>query len=144
MYKMVINALNHKNTYSQIRENNKQADSLGKDQFLKILVAQLQNQDPLNPMDDREFIAQMAQFSTLEQITQLNSSMDHTKATGMIGKYAYAEYYDAGTGDMQSVYGKVEGMLNRYGNIYLQIDNKLVPLDSVLELYEKGEEIGDE
>lgn len=54
-------------------------DDLDKDAFLHLLTTQMANQDPLDPMDDREFIAQLAQFSSLEQMSNLN-----VKATDMI------------------------------------------------------------
>ena len=56
----------------------KKDQTLDKDAFLKLLVTQLNNQDPLKPMEDREFIGQMAQFSTLEQIQNLNKTMSGT------------------------------------------------------------------
>ena len=50
-------------------------DALGKDAFLNLLVTQLQHQDPTQPMADGEFLAQLAQFSSLEQLQQMNQSL---------------------------------------------------------------------
>ncbi len=66
---------------------------LGKDQFLKLFVAQLQHQDPMNPMQDQDFMGQMASFSTLEQVTNLAkaneaiaSSLSLSQSVGLIGR----------------------------------------------------------
>lgn len=58
---------------------------LGKDEFLNLLIAQLKNQDPLNPMKDTEFIAQLATFSTVEQIGNMNRTMEKNFSLGLIG-----------------------------------------------------------
>jgi flagellar basal-body rod modification protein FlgD len=65
----------------------------GKDDFMKLMLAQLQQQDPLKPMDDTAFIAQTAQFNALDEMTKLNKTLSAlldaqqlTEASGMIGK----------------------------------------------------------
>src|SRR3954467_3354701 len=67
--------------------------SMGKDQFLKLFVAQLQHQDPMNPMQDQEFMGQMASFSTLEQVTNLAKANEAlatssalSQSVGLIGR----------------------------------------------------------
>ncbi len=74
---------------------------LGKDDFLRLLVTQLANQNPLSPVQDQEFVAQLAQFSSLEQLENLNETMtsslvldqavNNSLATNLIGKEVLVE-----------------------------------------------------
>src|SRR4051812_44387066 len=94
-------------TAATTASSSKKADQvLGKDDFLKLMVAQMKNQDPMNPSDDKDNIAQMAQFSSLEQITNLASatqkladSMQMTQTLGLIG---HTVSYKAADGTMTS------------------------------------------
>ncbi len=77
-------------------------DQLGKDAFLKLLIAELSNQDPLNPMEDREFISQMATFSSLEQMQNMNKTLESMAEANKFSAVSYigkAVAFTKGTGD---------------------------------------------
>lgn len=118
----------------------KKTDTLGRDQFLKILLTQLQNQDPTNPIDDREFVTQLATFSSLEQqmnmnesITKLNKVMStfvahqdpFTTYVGWIGKEV------AGKQDDKEISGTVKSVknINNEYFLYLEDGTKISPWD---------------
>lgn len=68
-------------------------NQMGKDEFLKLLTYQLQNQDPMNPMDQSKFTGELAQFSQLEQLANLNKKFDETnKAQGIQDKFYAASF----------------------------------------------------
>ncbi|WP_407832072.1 flagellar hook assembly protein FlgD [Treponema porcinum] len=75
----VDNAVNNFNKANTVNGRTA-SQQLGKDDFLKLLITQLSNQDPTNPMEDTQFIAQMAQFSSLEQMTNMNESFNKMAA----------------------------------------------------------------
>jgi flagellar basal-body rod modification protein FlgD len=97
----------------------KKADngSLGKDQFLKLFVAQLQHQDPMNPMNDNEFMAQMASFSTLEQVTNLAAANERSATIGLIGRTV--TYTDSNN---ETHTGTVEKVTTKDGKPLLTVD----------------------
>lgn len=90
--------------------------SLDKDDFLKILLTQLTHQDPTQPMEDREFVSQMATFSTLEQITNMNddvaeifSMLKRSEALGLLGKTVEIAVSGENAGPVTGVVSEVSG-----------------------------------
>ncbi len=112
--------------------DNKINNDLDKDAFLKLLVTQLQYQDPLNPMDDKEFIAQMAQFSALEQMQNLNSNTIKGQAFSMIGKPVIAQLVNSKTNKIEQVGGYVESVSMKNGVPYLKVDDKDVSIEDLV------------
>jgi len=72
---MIGSVQNQVNTYVP---SAKGGDTMDKDAFLELMIAQLQNQDPLDPMDGTEYAAQLAQFTSLEQLTNLNEAVNQS------------------------------------------------------------------
>lgn len=108
-------------------------DTLNKDAFLKLLVTQLRYQNPLEPMDDKEFISQMAQFSSLEQAQNTNKIARINSAYGMVGKLISATI-STETGELQEVAGIVDSVRIIGNEAYLVVDSKEVPYESVKEV----------
>ncbi len=106
-------------------------ETLGREDFLKILITQLTHQDPTQPMEDKDFIAQMAQFSTLEQMVNMSDEVSRvtgliaqSHALGLLGrKVTIAVGEDKVTGVVEGIQGRevpqilVNGKLYDYANV---------------------------
>lgn len=109
------------------------SSELGKEEFLKLLVCQLQNQDPLNPQDDTDFVAQLAQFSALEQMTNMNSTMTNTSAYSLVGKEVIVQTKDS-TGAYKEIRGTVDYVEIKNGEAKLAIDGNTYSLDDLVQV----------
>jgi len=117
--------------------------SLGKDDFLKILLTQLAHQDPTAPMQDKEFIAQMAQFSSLEQMTNMAADFSrmarmlrNTEASGALGKAVEIQLED------KVVQGVVQA-ITREEMPQILVGGKYYQWDTVTSIYEHYEHQGE-
>lgn len=113
---------------------------LGKDQFLQILVTQLRNQDPMQPLEDKEFIAQMAQFSSLEQMMNVSKEMTALRQSagmvaGLIGKQiSWIETTEDGLTSSKN--GVVDSIVWRAGVQYAKVQNSEVKIDEITSISE--------
>lgn len=112
----------------------KTGSSLDKDAFLKILVTQLSNQDPMSNQDNSQYIAQMAQFSALEQSQNMNTSLEKmlvsqriTEGSMMIGKNVAFS-----VGEDDYVQEMVKSLIIEQGKVYLKTENGIYDIDSVI------------
>ena len=142
---MLIDLINQFSV-DQLNSSSGPSDELGKDAFLQLLVTQMRYQDPLDPMKNEDFIAQLAQFSTLEQMTNLNDSFEELSqrmeflignvdqlnfisAQGLLGKYV--EGIDL-SGNLMS--GTVESVTLDGSIVVLTVDGEYMPMTGVLAI----------
>jgi flagellar basal-body rod modification protein FlgD len=118
--------------------------ALGKDAFMSLLVTQMKNQDPMEPTKNEEMLAQLAQFQSLEEMSELNENIvglavlqqsnavleQLTSSSALIGKDV--RYVDPETG--VETWGKVDAVRIDDGFAQLQIGGQNVPLGNVLEI----------
>lgn len=139
---MSVSVSGYQKTIQQIIDENssgtaqRDLDGLGKDDFLNLLVTKLRYQDPLNPTDDTEFIGQMAQFSALEQMQNLNASFNATKAYSLIGKSVVADVINSSTKEIERVSGDVTSVSYSNGKYYLIVNGTEISIDDIVEVSE--------
>ena len=110
---------------------------MGKNDFLMLLAAQLRYQDPLEPLKDTEFVAQLAQFSSLEQMQNMTSmltAMANYQSYSLIGKLVAAKGYVDGV--MTEVMGVVDGIFTDNGVAYAQIGEYAMPVSTITDVYD--------
>lgn len=106
-------------------------DSLDKDAFLQLLVAQMKYQDPLEPTSNTEYISQYATFSELEQMQNMSASMDLFRASSLVGETVLLEITDS-TGRTTQVQGNVDYVHYERNKAYLSINGELYSMDDLV------------
>ncbi len=137
-----LNKLNYRVSEfnSTLKENQKivSKNTLDQADFMKLLITQLKSQDPTKPLDDKEFIGQMAQFTSLKQMNDLTENIKtlgkeftFTKAVSLVGK-------TISWTDEDSKYnaGIVDSIKVKNGDAFLNINGMEVPLDQINEVSE--------
>lgn len=109
---------------------------MGKDTFLKLLISQIRNQNPLDPIKNENFVAQLAQFSALEAMQQMRASIEDqaraqqvASAASLIGR----EIEIVGP-DSQPLFGIVEAVKQQDGKVYLSVGKTLVGVDEIVSV----------
>ena len=116
---------------SKKNQVNTTGSTLGYDQFLQLLCAEMQHQDPLEPTSNTDYVAQMATFSQLEATLAATQTQQNNMANSLVGKHVILEVTSETTGRTSFVEGKVDYVMYENGEVYLSVNDNLYPLSSL-------------
>ncbi len=123
------------NSYISPKKDEGNKGELDKDAFLKLLVTQMQYQDPLNPGDSTEYMSQLAQYSSLEATMNISTAVEKGNALNLVGQYVIMNATDA-AGNSAPVSGLVQYATMKDGEVLVSINDKYYPaadLDSIVD-----------
>ena len=103
------------------------------DSFLKILASELQNQDPTEPVSNTEYVAQLAQFNSLQQMSSLNGSMSKFQAYSLIGMEVSYTATDS-SGNSLSGTGIAQSVVTNGNDVYVMVDGNKIKLASITKV----------
>ena len=115
---------------------NPTGSTLGYDQFLQLLCAEMQYQDPLEPTSNTDYVAQMATFSQLEATLSLTETQENANASNLVGKQVILKVESETTGQTTYVDGRVDYVMYENGEVFLSVNDQLYPastLDTVAD-----------
>lgn len=112
------------------KEKLKGSNTLDKDAFLQLLVAQMKYQDPLEPTSNTEYISQYATFSELEQMQNMSASMDLFRASSLVGETVLLKVKDS-QGRETTVQGNVDYVVYEGNKAYLSVNGDLYSMDDL-------------
>lgn len=107
------------------------------DSFLKIMVTQLTNQDFMNPVDDSQFVTQLAQFSTLQQMSDMTSNMKNNYMLSLVGQTVTCAKFSV-SGSLIKETGKVERIILADNDYSIYVNGEKFSLSQIMELGEKS------
>lgn len=130
-------------------EKSSSTNTVNKEDFLQLLVAQMKYQDPLEPTSNTEYVSQYATFSELEQMQNMNSNVSIQRASALVGENVYMKVTNSTTGNTDYVYGKVDYVQVENNKAYLSIKGSLYSIDDLdsivdsdyMEAYEMAQDL---
>lgn len=116
--------------YSSTSSGKTSNDTMSKDSFLQLLVAQMQYQDPLEPQSNTEYVAQFAQFSQVEALQNMQLSYQQNLGSDLVGKPVIMKTLST-AGEDNYVTGRVEYVQNKDSKVYLSIDGSMYDINDL-------------